>query len=223
MERASKFSGYNSIFATRLRKIMEENHTTQSALAKETGLTRQSISQYMDGSILPNVEKLHIICRFFGIPSDYLLGFTDSKSTDIEVQNIYDKWGLSSDAMENLEKSCSKHLTGDTEKIVDFVDFILSNQEYMKDASERLTNYSNEFLEYRKLEARHKTAIDSEEADIAGERFSWFVLKLARDCFGSPVKRKPGRKRKVKLADNNSIDDDNDILDDDPLDEDDLE
>ena len=63
MNNAKEFNGYKGVFATRLREKMDSTKTTQETLAKQTGLTRQTISQYMDGSVLPNAEKIHKICE----------------------------------------------------------------------------------------------------------------------------------------------------------------
>lgn len=98
-----KFTGYDSIFATRLRELMSENGTTQKDLAGVTGITRQAISQYMDGSIQPNIEKLYKICDSFKVSADYLLGISDAKSFDIEDKAISEKLLLDDDSIEQLK------------------------------------------------------------------------------------------------------------------------
>lgn len=102
MEKANIFTGFNSIFATKLRELMEYNKTTQKELSEVIGTTRQAISQYADGSVQPNVEKLYKISSFFGVSADYLLGLTTSKSKDMEKQAICDYIGLSDLAVEKL-------------------------------------------------------------------------------------------------------------------------
>ena len=78
----NSFSGQDSIFARRLRGLMEENRTTQKELAEVVGTTRQAISQYMDGSVQPNIEKLCKIASYYGCVSDYLLGMCDFRNTE---------------------------------------------------------------------------------------------------------------------------------------------
>lgn len=53
---------------------MVRTKTTQVDLAKKLGITRQSVSQYINGEIIPNVEKLYLIADFFDVSSDYLIG-----------------------------------------------------------------------------------------------------------------------------------------------------
>ncbi|WP_050740673.1 helix-turn-helix domain-containing protein [Acetobacterium bakii] len=96
------FAGYDSVFATRLRELMSENGTTQKDLAGVTGITRQAISQYMDGSIQPNIEKLYKICNFFKVSAEYLLGLSGVKSFDLDIKAISEKTGLSERAINKI-------------------------------------------------------------------------------------------------------------------------
>ena len=108
MENASNFKGYDSVFAQRLRKLMntgiDGKKLTQQDLAEKTGYTRQAISQYMDGSVMPNIEKLYIIATVFNVSSDYLIGISPCKSPEIEPKAICDKTGLSLEAVDVIMK-----------------------------------------------------------------------------------------------------------------------
>ena len=55
MKNFKTFKGYDSIFAERLRLLMKQHSTKQTDLAEHLGLTRQAISKYADGSVLPNI------------------------------------------------------------------------------------------------------------------------------------------------------------------------
>ena len=102
MSSDNKFSGYNSIFATRLRELMANHKTTQKELAEIVGTTRQAISQYADGSVQPNLEKLYKISSYYKVSSDWLIGKNDIKSPDIDNVAINKKLGLSQDSIEYL-------------------------------------------------------------------------------------------------------------------------
>lgn len=109
MDKAKDFKGYNGIFATRLRGLMSEGidgkKTTQQDLAVATGYTRQAISQYMDGSVIPNAEKLAVISKFFNVSADYLLGLSDIPSRDINLSAVCDYTGLSEAAVSELHNT----------------------------------------------------------------------------------------------------------------------
>lgn len=98
-KKASKLKGYDNVFAQRLRDLMENKHITQETLAAKAGCSRQSISQYMDGTSVPNVDKLLSIAEYFGVSTDYFLGLSDTPTNDKDLQFVCDYLGLT-------EKSC---------------------------------------------------------------------------------------------------------------------
>lgn len=61
---------YKSVFATRLRELIKERGITITALAKELKISRQAVSQYINGSAYPNIERLFMIARFFDVSAD---------------------------------------------------------------------------------------------------------------------------------------------------------
>jgi len=65
MEILKTLKGYDSIFAERLRLLMKQHSAKQTDLAEHLGLTRQAISKYADGSVLPNIENLQKICDHY--------------------------------------------------------------------------------------------------------------------------------------------------------------
>lgn len=105
------FTGYESNFAIRLRDLMNEFGTTQKNLAEYTGITRQAIAQYMEGSVQPNVERLYKIAKFFHVSADYLLGITDQRTSNLDDKAIHEAIGLSDKAIEKL-KGYKKYLPG---------------------------------------------------------------------------------------------------------------
>lgn len=66
-------------FPLRLRRLLDETGTTQSALAAHLGIARQSCAAYCDGSSSPTWEGIVKIAKFFDCSTDYLLGLSDSR------------------------------------------------------------------------------------------------------------------------------------------------
>lgn len=99
---ASNLIGYDGCFATRLRELMKKSKVTQQDLAAAVGTTRQAISQYADGSVQPNIEKLYKIAEFFHVSADYLLGMSDTQSCDMEIREICKITGLTEHSIEKL-------------------------------------------------------------------------------------------------------------------------
>ncbi len=103
MENLKIFKGYDSIFAERLRFLMKQHSTKQTDLAKHLGLTRQAISKYTDGSVLPNIENLHAICKFFNVSSDYLLGISNTENIVADERLCSEITGLNTNSIKVLK------------------------------------------------------------------------------------------------------------------------
>jgi transcriptional regulator with XRE-family HTH domain len=101
---ASKVIGYDGIFATRLRELMKNAKATQQDVAAAVGTTRQAISQYADGSVQPNIEKLYKIAEYFTVSADYLLGLSDVTTSNVDDKAINQMLGLSEKAIARLKK-----------------------------------------------------------------------------------------------------------------------
>lgn len=107
MKNVINMSGYDSAFATRFRELMNENKdgnkkVTQKAMADVIGGSRQVISQYMNGIVSPQIDKLEKIADFFDVSCDYLLGRTNIKTPNITIQAVHKLTGLSETAISTL-------------------------------------------------------------------------------------------------------------------------
>ena len=160
----------------------------------------------MDGSVLPNVEKLHKICVFFDIPSDYFLGLTNSKSLELEDQYIQNQTGLTDEVIQKLHDLY--HGKPEPGKLFalpyDFdlgvINYMLSNKSFMSSFFNRLFKYYElkqvddigeqaDYAEYALLKST-KHLID----DIYNDFYKTIFLK-------GKARRKPGRVRKSKIVD----------------------
>lgn len=90
-------------FPKRLSALMKERGITQEKLAENLGVKRQTVSLYKSGQSMPDAKTLRNLSVFFGISSDYLLGLTDARSTDIDTKSIMKKTGLSENSVKFLE------------------------------------------------------------------------------------------------------------------------
>ena len=130
MDSDKKFVDFDSVFATRLRSLMESNKTTQKELAEIVGTTRQAISQYADGSVQPTIEKLYKMASYFKVSSDWLIGMNDIKSTNTDDVAINKRLGLTQEAIEHLEYlSSNANLAGSIENELKTINFLLSEEE----------------------------------------------------------------------------------------------
>ena len=96
------FDGYNSIFATRFRKLIETRKDTQSNISKTLKIARQTVSMYYNGETIPTADKLYQIAVYFNVSADYLLGLTGEPAADEVVRAMCEETGLHSAAIESL-------------------------------------------------------------------------------------------------------------------------
>lgn len=77
------------MFNTRLRILRQQYGLTQSELAKQLGVSTSTIGMYEQGRREPDHKTLLIICKLFGISTDYLLGsektIVSSESNDFNA------------------------------------------------------------------------------------------------------------------------------------------
>ena len=66
-----------SKFAERLKQLRLEQHLTQDKLAKDLKLGQATISAYETNVNRPNDEVICLICQYFHVSADYLLGLVD--------------------------------------------------------------------------------------------------------------------------------------------------
>lgn len=98
----------NATFAVNLRKLFEDKKATHNELAcfikEKTGdsITRQAVGQWCNGNSSPNLKTVPVIAEFFGVSSDYLLGMSDVKSTNVDVKTMCEMTGLTDKAVETL-------------------------------------------------------------------------------------------------------------------------
>lgn len=64
-------------FSERLNELMEEKCISPLDLSKAVGVDRTTVIRWKNGKMYPTIDKLFLICKFFGESSDYLLGLDD--------------------------------------------------------------------------------------------------------------------------------------------------
>ena len=63
-------------FAEKLRLLREEKELNQTQLGQAVNMTQRKISYLENGKYEPSLEDIKMLCRFFNVSADYLLGFS---------------------------------------------------------------------------------------------------------------------------------------------------
>lgn len=79
--------------AKRLIQLREKNNLSQSAVARQIGVTPALISAYEKQERKPSIDKLIALADIYHVSTDYILGRTykDDSSMNINVEHLSDK------------------------------------------------------------------------------------------------------------------------------------
>ena len=64
----------------RIQELREEYDMKQTDLADRVGVAANTLSNYENGNRQPSFETIHKICKVFGVPMDYLLGYSEIRT-----------------------------------------------------------------------------------------------------------------------------------------------
>lgn len=62
-------------FSEKLRLLREERELNQTQLGQAVGMTQRKISYLESGKYEPGLDDIRMLCKFFNVSADYLLGF----------------------------------------------------------------------------------------------------------------------------------------------------
>lgn len=77
---------------------------TDTRIADEIGISKASLSKYLNDNAEIGINSLVKIAEYFNVSFDYLLGFSDIKSPNVELKAVCEYTGLSEKAIQNIIK-----------------------------------------------------------------------------------------------------------------------
>lgn len=86
----------------RLKTLLKRKGISQRELARETGITPAQISRYMSGARKPSGKTLITLSNYFGVTTDYLLGYEGQESSAFD--KVLDSINENKDKLSNEEK-----------------------------------------------------------------------------------------------------------------------
>lgn len=92
----------NKKIGSKLEALRKEKKETQTDVAKLLGVQRQVISYYETGTRPPNIEDLTILADHYNTTLDYLVGRTETKTVEEDIQMICNYTGLNESAINRL-------------------------------------------------------------------------------------------------------------------------
>jgi len=77
------------MLSEKLKRLRLAQNISQVELGKSLGVSKQCISNWENDNILPSIEMLIKIAKYFNVSTDYLLGLCSTSS--INVDGLTDK------------------------------------------------------------------------------------------------------------------------------------
>ena len=86
-------------FSDRLKELRKAQNKTQQDIAEILNCSRYRVIDLERGKVSPTIFDFHLLCRYFDVSSDYMMGRTNVKSTNISVSAICAYLGLNDDSL----------------------------------------------------------------------------------------------------------------------------
>lgn len=67
-------------FNERIRALREDSDKTQAELAKDLNTIQKKISRLETGECEPSLTDIRLLCEYYDLSADYILGYTDIPS-----------------------------------------------------------------------------------------------------------------------------------------------
>ena len=133
-----------NITTVRLRQLIENSGKTRKEIAEQLKCDTSTITKHYNGDRDITTDFLIKYANLFDVSADYLLGLSDTPTTDKDIQFICEYTGLKADTIENLKKG--KNAVFNTT----LLNFLINNRKLLK----ALNNYllSSIYSDYRKSE-----------------------------------------------------------------------
>lgn len=90
-----------------IRELRKSFNISQVQLAKELGVTKQCVSNWENDNILPSLDMLLKIAKYFNVTTDYLLGVSNDNIVDVTGLNEIEKSHIKL-LIKDLQKSANK-------------------------------------------------------------------------------------------------------------------
>ena len=93
-------------FGEKLQKLRKAKGWTQEDLAAQISISRQALSKWEQGAVIPDTENVLQISKIFGVSTDYLLN--DDYESDADIPAVH----ASSETLEKNYKCKTRTLIG---------------------------------------------------------------------------------------------------------------
>ena len=165
-----------SMFSSRIKELRKRNKLKQNDLANLLGTTPQNYAAYEKGRE-PSYDNLILLCEYFKVSSDYILGLSDFPTPQTEDIN-------------ELIRKTFHHYSNDFEELIklnDFYQLLHFCFSYIDDKGKKLYLYDSKDTEFKNIigvitsEQRYMTIIRRVLEQMSQEYYRANGIPVNRD------------------------------------------
>jgi len=166
-------------FGERIKLRLLELNKTQDELAEAIGMSKGSVSSYINGTQLPPSSCLPALANFLGLSIDYLFGLNSLSRVDESYKSACAVTGLSPEAIDTLVQLC--RLPGMARRSLDQLLSSNAGANMFVDLEEVL--FRADVLKEAKHRFPHEFSQEADKLRLALFEYSESALKAAKTVF----------------------------------------
>ena len=164
MKHGNSQTGKIPIFRERLRQL--QGNLTTTDFASQLDLSRQTVGFYLNGDRIPDAQTLIQIAKKCNVSADYLLGLTDTMTTDTNVRTVAQFTGFSELAIDRIKTL--EELSSEQKEYVEVLSWFLE-EPYSLGFFMKLQKYLWASLEFRSVKDKQKLEYDQLYSQTLGD------------------------------------------------------
>ena len=88
-----------------IRNLRKSKGLSQQELAVKLNVVRQTVSKWENGTAMPDFKKLNALAEYFGVTMDELLGFSNDKNNNDNINDYTKEYINELITLENMQSS----------------------------------------------------------------------------------------------------------------------
>jgi len=150
------------MYGKRIATLRDEKGLCQVKFGELFGITRVTVSHYETEIRTPSMELLIKMAKYFNVTTDYLLGVSNCRSFDANLQGMSATTGISDASIEFLKRIRKEKLQPVCETFPNTVNFLLETE-----AGQKILENIQKFLDFKPIDSGD-WAVKSDNSKFVG-------------------------------------------------------
>ena len=171
----------NKSIGLKIEELLNNNEKKQKDLAKHLSISSNIVSYWCNGTRKPNINQIVQISEYFNVSTDYLIGLSNTPTTDKDIQFICDYTGLTKESVEKLHHEKTLTPTENDEftkeeqtQIIDS-EFLILNKFISEGYLKKTSYFYNKYIECSEFEKSESKSKSKKVYKTKVEKSNWFL------------------------------------------------